>query len=425
MTNGLLDPDALIKELGHPGDHLWKLFNMPTAEMPRQGPKLNLRPSSLGVLDRLPAELIEMVLDQLDVHSISKFARLSFRGYEFARAHTKYQTLVRLVPQTLLALGRHGNGPQLLQMHSVAKLDAVLRSERCATCPYFGSYIFLPTCERCCWNCLVHNPAFYMVTVRDAQEYFGLAAFQARKLPVVYGPYHYNHHGQLLCRRERYVSAQSAREMGIWVRRAAVRRSQRLWRTCRTSSSSSPPSTKNGSNTNTNNPNTNNTKPSTSNMNTTTNWEFHQPFYKPIAFGEGLEPGFRPPNFRHNPHSSNRFNEFGIASLPFPSLTKSGRVERGLCCQGCQMQLVNTLQLNTNMHLNLNPSLDQSVTTNLPQHLVDVIVPRGCNILVVLHALASRSWTTLGFLEHVKQCWAARVLVPELATHEIGPANLV
>lgn len=66
------------------------------------------RISSLGILDRLPPEILSILLGMLDIQSISHFERVSFRGNTFVQSHRAYQDLVRFAPHVLLALGRVG-----------------------------------------------------------------------------------------------------------------------------------------------------------------------------------------------------------------------------------------------------------------------------------------------------------------------------
>ncbi|KAK0648421.1 hypothetical protein B0T16DRAFT_408167 [Cercophora newfieldiana] len=41
----------------------------------------------------------------------------------------------------------------MIQQHTSLQLHTILRATSCTTCPAYGPFLFLPTCERCCWQC--------------------------------------------------------------------------------------------------------------------------------------------------------------------------------------------------------------------------------------------------------------------------------
>src|SRR5690606_28814019 len=55
---------------------------------------------------------------------------------------------------------------KLLSLHSMIQLRRVLRSDRCECCPEYGAYLFLPTCVRCCWECLNANPSLRAISLK-------------------------------------------------------------------------------------------------------------------------------------------------------------------------------------------------------------------------------------------------------------------
>lgn len=122
------------------------MITIPDAEKPK---KLTLagRVSSLGILDRLPPEILYMLLGRLDIQSITNFVRVSFRGNSYIQSLRAYRDLVAFAPQTLMALGKTG----LLNLHSVTELHAALRQERCASCVEYGS-VFATTHHYECFH---------------------------------------------------------------------------------------------------------------------------------------------------------------------------------------------------------------------------------------------------------------------------------
>lgn len=50
------------------------------------------RTSSLGLLDRLPMEILSLVLGMLDTHSVPRVTRVSFKGTMLVRSHLQHRT---------------------------------------------------------------------------------------------------------------------------------------------------------------------------------------------------------------------------------------------------------------------------------------------------------------------------------------------
>ncbi|VTT55865.1 unnamed protein product [Fusarium fujikuroi] len=284
MPNISPEPEALISCASHRPRHLLEaMITIPDAEKPKT-PTLAERVSSLGILDRLPLEILYMLLGRLDIQSITSFVRVSFRGNSYIESLRAYRDLVTFAPQTLMALGKTG----LLNLHSVTELHAALRQERCASCVEYGAFLFLPTCERCCWECLRHNPLLRVLPSKEAKRYFGLSERHIRQLPTI----------------------------------SVI----------------------------------------------------------PSNYGISRTPSPRSCRLGNIP--TDKF--FGMASIPFPSLSASGRLENGLWCRGCEI------------------TLHHHDSLRLPRRVLAALVPRNRDALLVLLGLERRAWSTESFLEHIK-----------------------
>lgn len=157
----------------------------PMREWERQGD-----PSSFGHLTVLPVELLHDVLEKLDLRSVTRFSRVCARGRSVAQSLPAYRDLMSHAPQALAALRQ----TEMICLYPASQLSAVLRTEQCATCPAFGPYLFLPTCERICWRCLRRNRTRRVITRKAARKAFALSRKQIRQLPTIstipgaYGP---------------------------------------------------------------------------------------------------------------------------------------------------------------------------------------------------------------------------------------------
>ncbi|KAB5547158.1 F-box domain-containing protein [Coniochaeta sp. 2T2.1] len=313
------------------------------------------RVSSLGILDRLPPEIMSIVLGMLDIQSVVRFARVSSPGNSCVQSHRAYRDLATFAPQVLSALGRVG----LIGLHSVADLHAVLRTERCAACVEFGAFLFLPTGERCCWECLRYNPSFRMLLPNKAMRVFGLSQRHLERLPTLHViPGGYGISADPAPENCRLVSVQAAKALGLEVHGSASKLTQAMARRCRSARLS-------------------------------VEGRFLQS--EPVVASQGQD-------LLLLPSQGNLSNDeyFGMASIPFPSLSKSGRIEDGLWCRGCALTL-------RRYHL-------------LPRDVLAAVVPANVEPQRVMIGLERRARSKEAFLNHVKSCYGARLLAPDIPT---------
>lgn len=188
------------------------------------------RVSSLGMLDRLPPEIVSILLSMLDPRSIANIASVSFRGDSFVQSHRPYRELVSYAPDVLVALAES----RLIGLHSVAELNSVLHTEQCATCVGYGAFLFLPTCKRCCWECLRYHPSLRMLLPREARKYFALSERQMQQLPihhVIVG--NYNIGRDPAPDNCKLVSARAAKDLGLKVHGSPEKLLEAMSKRCR------------------------------------------------------------------------------------------------------------------------------------------------------------------------------------------------
>ncbi|KAK3939491.1 hypothetical protein QBC46DRAFT_354964 [Diplogelasinospora grovesii] len=141
------------------------------------------RTSSLGpVLGRLPNELLHMVMHWLDYKSLFAVARASLLGKALVESLPVYQELLTYAPEVIAALSRLN----ILGAHPAALIREALRTEKCAACRSYGPYLFLPTCHRCCLECLSSYSPLRVITAETAKKYFVLGAKDLQKIPVIH-----------------------------------------------------------------------------------------------------------------------------------------------------------------------------------------------------------------------------------------------
>ncbi|KAJ0165426.1 hypothetical protein CTA2_11296 [Colletotrichum tanaceti] len=355
-----LEQRVLIEKLSHRPHYLLNAMIAINIPQSTSAPAASSRPlpgriSSLGALDRLSPEILSMLLDALDFLSLADFARVSYRANDLIHSQRSYQDLVNFAPQALSALRRAG----LIRLHSAAHLHDALRSRQCATCIEHGAFLFLPTGERCCWQCLRDHPSLRMILPQEAKRYFCLSERDVKRLttldviPGVYGI-----SANPMPEHLRLVSAQAAAELGLEIHGSTENLARALTRRFKSN--------------------------------------------KYLVTGRFLQSGITMP--RHQdllfmPSQGNIPNDnyFGTASVPFPSLSRYREIDHGLWCRGCEL---------TVRHYD---------HARLPQDVLAGIVPLNRQPQRILVGLERRSRSRESFSDHMKNCYGALRLVSELA----------
>lgn len=116
--------------------------------------------SGLGQLDRLPNELLCMVLQNLDLLSYFRFRQINRQARAVSTAVSEYRSVAKHGLEGLRGLLRAG----LAQTCTIRGLYNGLISERCALCGSFGGFLFLPTVTRCCFDCIRDSPDLRVIS---------------------------------------------------------------------------------------------------------------------------------------------------------------------------------------------------------------------------------------------------------------------
>ncbi|KAI5458181.1 F-box domain-containing protein [Mariannaea sp. PMI_226] len=307
----------------------------------------NKQRSSIGALDKLPTEILYAVLNTLDLQSISRFSRVSSRGRLVTQSLRSYRTLLNLAPCTVEALSRTG----LLSVHSAATLETALRADRCTCCPFYGAFLFLLTCERCCWYCLSYHPSLRAISSRAARRFFCLLPRHIKQLPVLRSiPGRYRISGKDVNTSYSLVSARMARDLGISIHGSKENLVNVFAARGENSRATNTGRYLQGVSIDVSNPD-------------------------PLAIpSQGNTP---PDDF------------FGLATIPFPSLSTPEVVDNGNWCKGCQHthELYRWRWLDTT--------------------ILEKIVPGQLDPQRVLLGLERRARSRSEFLAHVKSCYGA------------------
>lgn len=350
MPSPTLPPERLLSRLSYAphwlGDSTFFLINLDT--MPMRVDIQRDKPSSLGSLDQLPFDILYAVLSVLDLQSLSRLSRASSQAHIAVGSLPAYSELLDYSPLLLQVLV----GLRLVTLHSATQLRAALRSERCVSCPHFGPYIFLPTCARCCWQCLRFNPGLRVLPGGEARRAFGLSREHLLRLPVVHAIR--NQYMQDLKASLGLVSVSMAAELGVSVHGS----SDALAKTA--------PASDEG-----------------------------EEFAAKARFLQGASGGYDPLVLK-GLDAVPKDEYYTVASMPFPSLQETDAIEEGVLCRGCER------------------TCKQYESGRLSDKDVSGIIPEGSAPLPILSSMLRRTRTRAQFLEHIKDCYGVQNLFPEI-----------
>ncbi|KAH8760417.1 hypothetical protein F5883DRAFT_140185 [Diaporthe sp. PMI_573] len=356
MSDQATETEALVARLSHQPETL--IQAMITISDP-PGPLVTLqiqdRQSSLGALDGLPPELVHEVLDHLDVRSLTRFSQTCCQAQRVVGSLSSYRNLLSHAPDALAAL----SGIKAIHLHSISQLHAVLRSPRCETCPEYGAFLFLPTCDRACWQCLQFRKERLVVPIGVARKALALTddpekfhmmtsipgRYGIRQLEYGYGP---------LSVPSILVAVAHAMELAISKHGSVERLRESLSQQAITG------------------PGAHSAK------------KLRDLLWFDGYFDANLVPDVG---------SSLVGRYFGRASIRFPSLMGSDKIEYGHWCRGCQW-------MDDQRH-------------RLPADVLVQIVPADVDPDRELLRMARIAYSTAGFLEHIQHCYGAQRLKSE------------
>lgn len=136
---------------------------------------------TLGVFDILAPELIQKVLLELDLNSLTAFRRVNQHARCNVDAISKYRAIYTHAPSVLRAALSLG----AVSWISSLMLHSTLCDQTCSCCQDFGAYIWLFSCERVCIVCLSYNPDFLPLIRAHARMSYLLNEDVISKIPTI------------------------------------------------------------------------------------------------------------------------------------------------------------------------------------------------------------------------------------------------
>lgn len=134
---------------------------------------------TLGALEQLPLELLNMVLVHVDIESLTGFRRVNQRAMQAVDSIPQYKAITTHTPASLRGILSIGTGRWI----SCRDLHKKLCTAKCDSCGDFGGYLYLITCRRVCFLCFTENTDYLPLRQADAIRKFGLRHEHLASLP--------------------------------------------------------------------------------------------------------------------------------------------------------------------------------------------------------------------------------------------------
>jgi hypothetical protein len=357
MSHSITETEALVARLSHRPDNL--IQAMITISDP---PKLPVtvqaqdQQSSLGTLDRLPSELVHEVLEHLDVQSLTRFSRTSCKAKCVVGSLSAYRRLMRHAPDALAAL----KGINIIHLHSVSELHAAFRSPACATCPGYGAFLFLPTCDRACWQCLQFRKERLVAPIGVTRKALGLTEEPEnfhimRTIPGRYGIRQAEYGSSSVEKHTIIVAVAHAVQLALSKHGSMERLQEAL-----------------------------------SQQDITGPGAYSAKHLRDLLWADD----YFDANLVPDVGTSLVGRYFGRASIWFPSLVAlDKKIEYGRWCRGCQWMY------------------DQR--SRLPVEVLGELLPADVDTDRELLRMARTAYSTAGFMQHIQYCYGAQKLISE------------
>ncbi|KAH7150407.1 hypothetical protein B0J13DRAFT_288384 [Dactylonectria estremocensis] len=165
--------------------------------------------TGLGALERLPAEMLQTILLDLDLNTFGAFTCVNRRSLEVVESLSEYSAVMTHAPKAYLGALTIKSGAWI----TFRRLYEKLCTRDCETCGDFGGYLYLITCKRVCFICLVEDKRYLPLDPGHATDEYGFDRHTLRMLPRMaqvqgnYSPQFSESHGRLFIDYQSIVDA--------------------------------------------------------------------------------------------------------------------------------------------------------------------------------------------------------------------------
>ena len=146
---------------------------------PRKAPHRGLPVADCGVLESLPVEVIQTVAFQLDLRSLTSMRLVNRRLTDIIDRLPQYDLVMTYAREAMRAY----HAIEFASHVTLAQLHGQMFTSECAVCGSFGGFLFLLTCERVCFMCVLEHPRYLPLEPEEARRRFGLDEQALAALP--------------------------------------------------------------------------------------------------------------------------------------------------------------------------------------------------------------------------------------------------
>jgi hypothetical protein len=154
--------------------------NLPSPKSQPESERLHLpHRTSVGVLDALPLELLQEILSQIDLQTLTDFQRVNRGAAKLVNSLPQLKAINTHAPNALRGILSIKTGRWI----TCATLYEKLCTPGCEECGDFAGYLYLLTCKRVCFLCFSENRLYMPLSRRRASSKFGLDSQVIKTLP--------------------------------------------------------------------------------------------------------------------------------------------------------------------------------------------------------------------------------------------------
>jgi len=187
--------------------------NLPALGFPPSNGHIRKLPKvDLGTLDILPLELLQGLLSQLDLYTLTGFRRVNRRAIEVVESIPQYKAVTTHARNVLRGILSIETG----QWISCETVYEKLCTAECEQCGDFGGYLYILTCERVCFLCFSEGKRYLPLRRSHAIRKFGVNRQILNTLPCMRSiPGTYSPNEKKCHERLALVDSESAYRAGI------------------------------------------------------------------------------------------------------------------------------------------------------------------------------------------------------------------
>ncbi|CVK98668.1 uncharacterized protein FMAN_08512 [Fusarium mangiferae] len=124
--------------------------------------------AGLGHFNKLPSDVMNNILVQLDVKSFRCFRNANAKAHSITETVLDCREVLEYGQAAITSIIRTG-----LSRHvTIGEIHLALTSSKCGFCEAYGPILFLPTCTRTCHECLRTSPRMSMIGTEEILPFY-------------------------------------------------------------------------------------------------------------------------------------------------------------------------------------------------------------------------------------------------------------